>query len=222
MNLKTDNLIRDDIDAELSLDNRLKGTKIGVAVSKGKVTLTGAGAGYAQKLGAQDAAHRVDGPLGVEDGIRVESSADLERTDTEIARAVRHALEEAVFFPDEQIQSTVSDGWVTLEGEVESYNRREDIVSAVRNLDGVIGAHNWIVVERPFIEPEEVREVIEGVLERRAGRLADRIKISVDVGEVTLNGTVQSDAEKRAVLGAVGHQRGVFSLRDHLAVQNHE
>src|SRR5215831_8954220 len=103
-----------------------------------------------------------------------------------------------------------------------SYNRREDIVSAVRNLDGVIGAHNWIVVERPFIEPEEVREVIEGVLERRAGRLADRIKISVDVGEVTLNGTVQSDAEKRAVLGAVGHQRGVFSLRDHLAVQNHE
>jgi len=154
--------------------------------------------------------------------IRDDVNADPARADTEIAKAVRHALEWDVSVPDEQIRSTVSDGWVTLEGEVESYNRREDIVSAVRNLDGVTGVHNWIVVERPFIEPEEVREVIEEALERRACRLADRIKISVDVGEVTLNGTVQSDAEKRAVLGAVGHQRGVFSLRDHLSVQNHQ
>ena len=92
----------------------------------------------------------------------------------------------------------------------------------MRNLDGVIGVHNWIVVERPCIEPKDVREVIEDVLERRAGRLADRIEISVDVGEVTLNGTVQSDSEKHALLGAIGHTRGVFSLRDHLAVQNHE
>jgi osmotically-inducible protein OsmY len=146
----------------------------------------------------------------------------IPRTDTEIAEAVRHALEWVVSFPGEEIRSTVSNGWVTLEGEVGSYNRREDIVSAIRDLDGVIGAHNWIVVERPFIEPEEVRETIERVLERRAGRLADQIEISVDVGEVTLNGTVQSDAEKRAVLGAVSHQRGVFSLKDHLAVQNHQ
>jgi osmotically-inducible protein OsmY len=222
MNVKTDKLIRDDVNAELSLDNRLKGTEIDVAVSKGKVTLTGTVTGYPQKLAAQDAAHRVDGVLDVEDDIQVVSSVDLARTDTEIARAVRHALELDVFLPGEQIRSTVSDGWVTLEGEVESYNRREDIVSAVRNIDGVIGVHNWIVVERPFIEPEEVREVIEGALERRAVRLADQIEIAVDVGEVTLNGTVQSDAEKRAVLGAVGHTRGVFSLRDHLAVQSHE
>ncbi len=149
-------------------------------------------------------------------------SVDQARTDTEIARTVRNALEFAVFFPREQIRSTVSDGWVTLEGEVESYNRREDIVSAARSLDGVIGVRNWIVVERPFIEPEEVRDVIEGALERRAVRLADKIEITVNVGEVILNGAVQSDAEKRAVLGAVGHTRGVFSIRDHLAVQGHE
>jgi len=121
-----------------------------------------------------------------------------------------------------EINVTVSDGWVTLEGEVEKYSQREDIVSAVRNLAGVIGVHNWIVVERPFIKPEEIREVIEGALERRADRLADRIIISVDIGEVTLNGTVQPEAEKRAVLGAVSHTSGVFSLKDHLAVQNHK
>jgi osmotically-inducible protein OsmY len=221
MNVKTDKLIRDDVNAELSRDTRLKGTKIGVAVSKGKVTLTGTGAGYAQKLAAKDAAHRVDGVLDVVDDIPVASAADLKRTDMEIARDAHHALELDVIFPGEQIRPTVSDGWVTLEGEVETYNRREDIVSAVRNLDGVIGVHNWIVVERPIIKPEEIREVIEGALERRAVRSADQIEITVDVGEVTLNGTVQSDTEKRAVLGAVSHTRGVFSLRDHLTVQSH-
>jgi len=222
MNVKTDNLIRDDLNAELRLDNRLKGTNIGVAVSKGKATMSGAVTCYEQKQAANDAAHRVDGVLDVADDIRVESAADPKRTDAEIAKAVCQALELDVFFPNEQIRSTVSDGWVTLEGEVETYNRREDIVNAVRNMDGVIGVHNWIAVERPFIEREEVREVIIDALERRAVRLADQIEITVDVGEVTLNGTVQSDAEKRAVLGAVGHTLGVSSLSDHVVVQSHE
>jgi osmotically-inducible protein OsmY len=221
MNVKTDNLIRDDLNAELRSDNRLKGTEIGVAVVNGKATLTGTVTRYEQKLAAIDEAHRIDGVLDVTDDIRVVSAADQKRADAEIARAVCQALELEVFFPNEQIRSSVSDGWVTLEGEVETYNRREDIVNAVRNMDGVIGVHNWIVVERPIIKPEEVRDVIEGALERRARRLADQIEITVDVGEVTLNGTVQSDAEKRSVLGAVGHTQGVFSLRDHLTVQSH-
>ncbi len=49
MNVKTNKLIRDDVNSELSSDNRLKGTKIDVAVSKGEVTLT-RDAGYPQKL----------------------------------------------------------------------------------------------------------------------------------------------------------------------------
>jgi osmotically-inducible protein OsmY len=222
MNVKTDELIRDDVNAELRWENRLKGAEIGVIVGNGIVTLTGTVTSYAQKLAAQDAAHRVDGVLDVADDIQVMSSAELARTDTEIARAVRHALEWDVFVPDAQIRSTVSGGWVTLEGEVETYSQRDDVVSAVRNLAGVTGVYNWIVVERPLIEPEEVRKVIEDALERRACRTADRIKISVEGGEVTLNGIVRSKAEKRAVLGAVSHTRGVFSLRDHLVVQHNE
>jgi osmotically-inducible protein OsmY len=144
---------------------------------------------------------------------------NLSHADAEIARAVRRALERDVPAPDAQIQSTVCDGWVTLEGAIETYSQREEVVRAVRSLAGVIGVHNWIVVELPLVEPGEVREVIEAAFERRADRLADRIKISVDDGQVTLGGTVRSVAEKQAVLGAVGHMRGVFSLRDQLLVQ---
>ena len=222
MNIKTDEMIKNDVIAELRWDTRVNETGIGVTVSKGVVTLTGVVTSYARKLAAQEAAHRVSGVLDVANDIQVIRSDDLALTDTEIARAVRHTLEWDVFVPDRHIRSTVSDGWVTLEGEVETYGQREDAERAVRRLAGVVGVRNLIVVEQPLIAPGEVREVIEDVLERRADRLADRIKISVDDGAVTLSGNVRSYAEKRAVIGAVSHTRGVFSVRDHLLVQNYD
>ena len=145
-------------------------------------------------------------------------SADLALTDTEIVKAVHHTLEWAVSVPASHIRSAVSNGWVTLEGEVETYSQREDAERAVRHLRGAVGVRDLIVVERPLIVPEEVREVIEEVIERRADRMADRIKISVDNGEVTLSGNMRSYAEKRAVIGAVSHTHGVFSVRDHLLI----
>jgi osmotically-inducible protein OsmY len=222
MNIKSDELIKDDVIAELRWDSRVNETGIGVTVSKGVVTLTGVVTSYAKKLAAQEAAHRVGGVLDVANDIQVVRSDDLALTDTEIAKAVRHTLEWDVFVPDKHIRSTVSDGWVTLEGEVETYGQREDAERAVRRLAGVVGVRNLIVVEQPLIEPGEVREVIEDVLERRADRLADRIRISIDDGEVTLSGDVRSYAEKRAVIGAVSHTPGVFSVRDHLLVQRYD
>ncbi|MGH9834530.1 MAG: BON domain-containing protein [Blastocatellia bacterium] len=192
MNIKTDELIKDDVTAELRWDTRVNETGIGVSVSKGVVTLTGAVTSYARKLAAQEAAHRVAGVLDVANDIQVIRSDDLAFTDTEIARAVRHTLEWDVFVPDRHIRSTVSDGWVTLEGEVETYGQREDAERAVRHLAGVVGVRDLIVVEQPLIAPGEVREVIEDVLERRADRLADRIRISIDDGAVTLSGNVRS------------------------------
>jgi osmotically-inducible protein OsmY len=61
----------------------------------------------------------------------------LQRTDTEIARAVRWALEWDVSVPDQFIESSVSNGWVTLEGTVEKPRQRHDAERAVRNLAGV-------------------------------------------------------------------------------------
>ncbi|MCI0392707.1 MAG: BON domain-containing protein [Acidobacteria bacterium] len=222
MNIKTDELIRDDVIAELSWDNRVRETRIGVTVSRGVVTLTGTVTSFAKKLAAQDAAHRVDGVLDVANDIQVIRSDDLALTDTDIAKAVRHTLEWDVFVPDTHIRSTVSDGWVTLEGEVETYTQREDAERAVRHLAGVVGMRNLIVVRKSLIAPEEVRGVIEDVLERRVDRMADRIRISVDHGEVTLSGKVRSYAEKRAVIGAVSHTRGVHFVKDHLLVQRYD
>jgi osmotically-inducible protein OsmY len=219
MNIKPDNQIREEVMREMRWDTRVEESEIGVTVTKGIVTLTGVVGSYAKKMAAQEAAHRVHGVLDVANDIQVKPAGSLIRTDTEIAQAVRYALEWDVLVPSEHIRSTVTEGWVTLEGDVETLSQREDAERAVRYLRGVRGVHNRLRVSPPEVRPDEVREIIEAALERRADRLADRIRVSVHDGEVTLTGNVRSYAEKRAIIGAVSHAPGVHSVNDHLLIQ---
>ena len=118
----------------------------------------------------------------------------LERTDTDIAQAVRQALEWHVLVPHDCIRSTVSNGWVTLEGTVSTWSEREDAEGAVQNLAGVRGVTDnmTVVPAEKFVHPETIRDAIEGALERRAEREAKRIRVEVMAnGIVALSGSVR-------------------------------
>ncbi len=217
---KTDAQIQQDVLNELKWDSRVEETEVGVQVEKGIVTLTGGVSGWAKRVAAQEAAHRVYGVLDVANDIQVKMAGSLMRTDTEIAQAVRHALEWDVFVPDKQITSTVSNGWVTLEGTVDVWSHREDAERAVRNLSGVHGVTNKIAVKQPKVVSQDVRKVIEEALERRAEREANRIQVEVDNGTVTVSGVVHSWEEKVAVAAAARYARGVVTLNDRLRVES--
>lgn len=141
----------------------------------------------------------------------------LQRTDSDIAQAVRHALEWDVLVPADQICSTVTNGWVTLECKVEHYSERVDAEHALHNLTGVHGVTNKIDITTP-VDPERVKFEIEDVLEVRADREANRIKVRAEEGEVTLIGIVNSWAEKKVIMGAVGHAPGVTANTTNLSL----
>lgn len=155
----------------------------------------------------------------VANDIQVKLPGNTTPTDTEIAHAVRHTFEWDVLVPAEHIRSIVSNGWVTLEGTVETLSQREDAERAVRYLAGVKGVHNQLRIHVPEIKAQKVQQIIEDALSRRAEREADRILVNVHNGVVTLDGKVRSWAEKRAVIGAVSHAPGVHSVQDHLRIQ---
>lgn len=215
---KIDSVIQQEVIQELKWDTRVDASEIGVAVNNGVVMLSGNVDGYAKKIAAQEAAHRVAGVLDVANEIEVKIPGQIAKTDADIACAVRQALEWDVWVRDDLIQSTVSNGWVTLEGRVELLRERDDVERAIRRLAGVRGVTNNIVVTGPKLKPEDVREMIEQALERRAEREADRIKVSVEGGRVTLSGAVRSWAEKRAILGAVAHAPGITRVDEKLFV----
>ena len=216
--VKSDSEIQRDVYQELRWDSRVDQTDIGVEVDDGVVTLTGTVDSYAKKLAAREAAHRVLGVLDVADDVVVKWPGSVERTDTEIARAVRTSLEWDAFVPDEKIFSTVTEGFVTLQGEVSTLREKTDAEAAVRNLAGVHGVRNRLRVLSGKADPVKLREAIEEALDRRAEREAGRIRVEVEDGTVLLEGKVRTWPEKQAILGAVSHAPGVREVRDRLAV----
>jgi len=216
-NQKSDSEIQQNVLRELKWDTRVDEAAVGVAVKDRVVTLTGAVSSLAKKIAAQQAAHRVAGVLDVANDIEIRPPGTLARTDAEIAQAVRHALEWNDFVPDRDIQSTVSNGIVTLEGEVHYWSQREDAEAAIRNLVGVRGLRNHLQIT-PTAVAQDIRKSIRDALERHAEHEAKKIEVLVAEGKVTLSGQVHSWQEKEAVLGAARGTLGVREIEDRVRV----
>jgi len=221
-NKRTDVRIQEEVLKELAWDTRLTPAEIGVQVKHGVVTLTGVVKSWAAVGAAEQAAHRIRGVLDVANDITVQLSPEYHRTDGDIAEAVRRALEWDVTVPDQQIRSTVSQGTVMLEGSVPYWGQRYDAARAVERLAGVIQVVNQITVEpTDDVQLDEARRAVTTALELHARREAGRINLRVTDHLVDVAGTVDTWAEKEAVLGAVRGTRGVRDVSDHLRIQPH-
>ena len=216
---KTDSQIHHDVLEELKWDSRVDETEVGVEVDNSVVTLTGTVTSWAKRMAAQEAARRVIGVLDVANDIKVRVPGGFTRTDTEIAQAVRSALEWDVFVPEDKIRSTVCDGLVTLDGTVERWSQRADAERAVRNLTGVKSVVNRITVTPSAPVTSDVRKAIEQALERRAEREAKRIQVDVRDGIATLTGSVHSWAERKSVVAAARFTSGVREVEDRLRTE---
>lgn len=217
---KTDSEIQQDVLRELKWDTRVEETDVGVEVDAGVVTLSGTVSSWGKRHAAAEAAHRVRGVLDVANDVVVKMPGMPGRTDTEVAHAVRNALVWDVFVPDTRIRSTVSDGVVTLDGEVETWTQAEDAERAVRNLTGVRSVMNLISIKPPsLVDGAKVRKSIEAALERQAEREAKRVWFEIDDGVVKVFGNVHSWAEREAVIGAAKGTPGVRRVEDKLRIE---
>jgi osmotically-inducible protein OsmY len=216
--MKSDSQILQDVLRELQWDHRVGAGEVGVEVDNGAVTLTGTVPTYSKKIAAAGAAHHVKGVLDVANNITVVPPDSSTITDTDIALALRDTLRWDTLVPDEQIKSTVVNGWVTLEGKVGSISQRRDAEKAIEHLEGVRGVSNTIIVEKKAIDPEIVRNSIEDALERRAEREATNIGVLVNDSSVTLSGRVHSWQERKAVVDAVIEAPGIQGVIDHLRI----
>ena len=211
---RTDAELQSEVLNELACDSTVDATEVGVQVKRGVVTLAGSIPSYPKKLAAIEAAHRVRGVLDVVNNLRVRIPAIWERTDEQVAEAVRQALRADVLVPDQSIQSTVSDGMVTLEGRVDGWPQRVHAEECVQRLTGVKGVVNLISVSRSTARADEIKRQIEGALRRQAEREAGRIDVAVSDGIVTLTGSVRSWAERNAIERAAQFVPGVRRVDD--------
>jgi osmotically-inducible protein OsmY len=134
---------------ELGWEPVLDASKIGVAADHGVVTLTGHVNTFSQLQRAERATKRVSGVEAVANELEIKPPVAQMPDDVSIAQRALSALEWDASVPKGKVNITVSRGWLRLEGDAEWNYQRRAAEDAVRNLFGVRGITNGIVVASP-------------------------------------------------------------------------
>ena len=207
----TDKDLKQHVQSALDWEPSLDASDIGVSVDEGVVTLRGNVASYAEKVTAERVALRVYGVKAVANDLAVHLVSGFERTDTEIAQAAVAALKWNTMVPNDRVTVTVANGWLAVNGTLDWQYQKDAAARAVRDLTGVKGVTNNIIVQ-PRVKTLDVRDKIEAAFKRSAEIDARRINVTATDGKVILSGNVHSWSERqeaeRAALGGARRDAG--------------
>jgi osmotically-inducible protein OsmY len=108
-------------------------------------------------------------------------------------------------------RGSVKDGVVTLSGYVSSYWEKDAAEKAAKRVFGVRAVANDLTVKLPSTrtDPEIARDAVQE-LQNHIGIPADKIKVTVRNGWVTLEGTVEWQYQKTLAESAVKKLKGVI------------
>jgi osmotically-inducible protein OsmY len=119
--------------------------------------------------------------------------------------------------PADRVRVTVSNGFVTLEGDVDWQYERDAAERSVRNLVGVKGVSNLIRV-KPNAMPQNIKERIEQALRRIIEEDARNITVEVEGSKVILRGTVRSWAERQEAERTAWSAPGITSVDNRITI----
>jgi hyperosmotically inducible protein len=150
---------------------------------------------------------------------------DTGKSQDRIAREVRHELLMLPYFGVfDNIAFKVDNGTVTLLGQVVRPVTKSDAENAVKRIEGVNKVDNQIEVLPPSSMDDGLRMRLYRAiyefpaLEKYALGVQKPIRIIVKSGRVTLEGTVDSDADKNMAGVRANTVSGIFSVTNNLRV----
>jgi osmotically-inducible protein OsmY len=214
---KTDSQLKTDVLSELKYDPSVHYSDIGVLVKDGTVTLNGSTSSYSQKWEAVRAAKRVAGVEAIADEIEVKFSNSLNCSDADIATAAAYHIDWFTTIPKGSVKVTVSDGWITLDGDVEWQYLKNAAGHFLPHISGVKGISNLIAIKPKLAK--EVKADIESAFKRNSMLDANKIKVETVGSDVTLSGEVRNYAEREEAERVAWDAPGTFSVNNELMVK---
>jgi osmotically-inducible protein OsmY len=156
----------------------------------------------------------------VQRGTKMSSTVPV-RSDDAIRNSVVYELKWDPKITSDDIAVAVKDGVVLLSGFVHSLWEKEAAEQAAKRVFGVKAVANDIQVKWPSerIDPKIARD-IENALASHVSIPADRIKVTVRNGWVTLEGTVDWQYQKILAESVVKPIRGVIGITNDIQVQS--
>ncbi len=203
------------VEQELEWEPSVHKRQIGVTVKDGAVHLDGHVDSYWEKRVAENAAWRIAHIRGVANEIRVELPFAAQRDDDDLALAAMGILEANCLVPN-SVEVQVSQGCLSLVGNVDQHHQREAAEQALLPLKGLRGLKNEIVVSGAHLA--DVKAGIEAALKRSALVDSGRIKVHVAHDIISLRGTARTRDEHQAALHAAWSAPGASKVEDHIAI----
>lgn len=215
--MKTDSQLQLDVLDELKWEPSVDHEKIGVAVDKGVVSLSGTVGSFAEKLLVEKAARRVKGVRAIAEELVVRYDYMPKTSDADIAKRIADVLEWDVLVPRDKINVTVEDGVVKLTGKVDWHYQKDIVFKDASKITGVLRIDNRIEVA-PAVSTGDVRKRIEEAFERQADFEADRINVRAEGHKVILDGRVSSWNKRGIAEHAAWSAPGVTQVEDKLVI----
>ena len=215
--MKTNQTLQRDVEEAIQWEPLLKAAEIGVTAHDGIITLSGTVDSYAKKLEAEMAAKGTDGVRAVVEKISVQFGTHGRKEDNEIATDVLEALKVSLDVPGEGIKVKVEDAWVTLEGELSWNYQKEAAKKSVRNLVGVKGLTNDIIVKSRSNDALE-KTTIEKAIARNWSLSEREIGVSVSGNKACLTGSVDSIYQREEAERITWNAPGVWEVDNQLKV----
>ncbi|MCE2798556.1 MAG: BON domain-containing protein [Planctomycetaceae bacterium] len=215
--MKTDSELKQDVENELKWEPMVNEAHIGVTANGGVVSLAGHVLSFAEKYAAEKSAKRVYGVKAVANELDIRLHNGAMRSDEQIAQACLSALKNHSLVPYEKLKVVVSDGIVSLEGEVDWQYQRDAALNAVRDLIGVVSVTTRISIKARTL-PKDVKNKIIAAFHRNADIDARRIEVQTQEGKVVLHGNVRSWSEREQAQSAAWAAPGVTAVENDIVV----
>jgi osmotically-inducible protein OsmY len=213
---KPNNLLENDVRDELDWDGLLDDSRIVVSAEDGQVTLTGAVPTYYEATLAAEDAWSVGGVSALDNQLLVGLAGEA-MADVDVAADCTAALNADKFVPQGSVTPVVTDGWVTLRGEVRRHFQRKAAEFAVRRVDGVLGITNDIQLTSDPI-PSDVADRINKAFRRNAIIDDSLIKVSNSDHTIYLDGTTSSWVAMQEAEDVAWSAPGVAEVVDRLVI----
>lgn len=143
------------------------------------------------------------------------------KKDLEIQNNVMEALKWTPLLNANEIGVAVKNGIVTLSGVVDSYPKKIKAERITRDVKGVRGIAEEITVSLDHKNKKTDTEIAQAVLhelEWHSNLNPDKIKVFVEDGNVTLEGQVDWDFQRKTAVKAIWNTKGVCGINNKITV----
>ncbi|GEP51084.1 ornithine aminotransferase [Flavobacterium noncentrifugens] len=143
------------------------------------------------------------------------------KSNEDLQKQVQDAIKWEPLLSAAEIGVTAKNGIITLSGNVDRYGKKNQAEHAAKQVEGVKGVIENILVQNSNWNKNGDNEIAEAILNAfkwNWNTLNDTIRVNVEDGWVTLSGTLEWQYQKEAARQAVSNLMGVKGVSNNIAI----